>query len=60
MSCIVIGLLDLEARLVAVSLAHLVVCMGWAHAIGSKETDPYPPNHTPSISPICRMGLGYA
>ena len=61
-------LLDLEARLVAVTLAHLVALtlahlvarMGWAHTISSKETDPYPPNYTPSISPICRMGLGYA
>ena len=31
---------------------------GLAHVKGPKETDPYPPNHTSLISPICRMGLG--
>ena len=60
MHCYWFKLLDLEARLVAVTLAHLVARMGWAHTLSSKETDPYPPNRTPSISPICRMGLGHA
>ena len=42
------------------SLAHLVARMGWAHAKGPKETDPYPQNQTSSIFPISHMGLGHA
>ena len=49
-----------EPEVLPVSLAHLVARMGWAHAKGPKGTNPYPPNHTSSISPICRMGLGHA
>ena len=49
-----------EPEVLPVSLAHLVACMGWAHAKGPKGTDPYSPNHTSSISSISRMGLGHA
>ena len=49
-----------EPEVLLVSLTHLVARMGWAQAKGPKETDPYLSNHTFSISPICRMGLGHA
>ena len=49
-----------ELEVLLVSLAHLVACLGWAHAKGLKGTDPHPPNHTSSISPINHMGLGHA
>ena len=39
-----------EPEVLPVSLAHLVVRMGWAHAKGPKGTDPYSLNHTSSIS----------
>ena len=42
------------------SLAHLVACIDWTHAKGSKETHTYPPNHTSLISLICCIGLGHA
>ena len=40
-----------EPEVLLVSLAHLVERMGWAYAKSLKGTDPYPPNHTSSISP---------
>ena len=40
-----------EPEVLLVSLAHLVARMGWGHIKGLKGTDPYPPNHTSSISP---------
>ena len=47
-----------EPEVLSVSLAHLVARKGWAYAKGSKGTDPYPPNHTSSISPNKLHGLG--
>ena len=47
-----------EFEVLLVSLAHLVVHIGWAYAKCSYETDPYPPNHISLISPICRKN-GY-
>ena len=47
-----------EPEVLLVSLTHLVACMGWAHAKSPKGTDPYPPNHTSSISPNKSHGLG--
>ena len=49
-----------EPEVLPVSLTHLVARMGWAHAKGPKETDPYPQNQTSSIFPISHMGLGHA
>ena len=49
-----------EPKVLLVSLTHLVACMCWAHAKGLKGIDPYPPNHTSSISPISHMSLGHA
>ena len=49
-----------ESEVLPVSLAHLIARMGWAYAKGLKGTDPYPPNYTSLISPICCMGLGHA
>ena len=49
-----------EPEVLPMSLAHLVARMGWSHAKGLKGTDPYPPNHTFSISPISCMGLDHA
>ena len=40
-----------EPEVLLVSLAHLVERMSWAYAKSLKGTDPYPPNHTSSISP---------
>ena len=47
-----------EPKVLLVSLTHLVAHMCWAHAKGPKETDPYPPNHTSSISPNKSHELG--
>ena len=47
-----------EPDVLPMSLAHLVARMGWANAKGPKGTDPYPPNHTSSISPNKLFGLG--
>lgn len=49
-----------EVEVLLVYLAHLVAHIGWPYAKCSNETDPYPPNHTSSIFPICHMGLGHA
>ena len=49
-----------QPEVLLVSLVHLVVRLCWAHAKGAKETDPYLPNHTSSISPISCMGLDHA
>ena len=49
-----------EPEVQPVSLTHLVACMCWAYAKSSKETDPFPPNHTSSIFPINRIGLDHA
>ena len=47
-----------EPDVLPVSLAHLVAHMGWAYAKSPKGTDPYPPNHTSSISPNKSHELG--
>ena len=47
-----------ELEMLSVSLAHLVARMGWAYAKSPKGTNPYPPNHTSSISPNKSHGLG--
>ena len=49
-----------EPKVLPVSFAHLVACMGWAHAKDPKEANPYPPNNTFSISLMSHMGLGHA
>ena len=46
-----------ELEVLPLSLAHLVARKGWAYAKGPKGIDPYPPNHTSSISPNKWHGL---
>ena len=47
-----------EPKVLPMSLAHLVACMGWAQAKDPKEIDPYSPNHTSLISSNKSHGLG--
>ena len=42
-----------ELEVLLASLTYLIAYLGWAYAKGLKGTNPFSPNHTPSISPIC-------